>query len=369
MSERAGPANDLPDASAYFPGIQILRGVAALLVVVCHTFLQIIISYGQSTLVGNIVTFGASGVDIFFVISGFVITNSMFGKREIQRNHFIVNRLLRIYPIYWIVITAMLLLNAAGLFKSMDSGVLDIALSYLLLPVDYRVLTISWTLTYEIAFYLLVYFTLFLRHRRLLFVLANLVPLTLLVFFSHRLGWRLDFFQRDEAMLEFGAGMVLAYIYHQTNGRFRIPLSLGVLGLCYLLASAWLLKHEPNLPPMPRALTWGPAAALVVASVLHVPAMKGRVFQLLRHVGDASYSIYLTHVFIIGAYHYALEHTFVAGLNQVIPILGVLGSSVVLGLLSYRFVERPLLRALRKVAFRHERQARSTPGAQPAAES
>lgn len=349
MTDR--PVSQASDSglSSYFPGIQILRGVAALLVVVCHTFLQLIISFGQSKTVGEIVTFGAAGVDIFFVISGFVITNGVFGQQPVQRDRFIVNRLLRIYPIYWIVVTGMLLLNAVGLFKSMDSSPLDILLSYLLLPVDFRVLSISWTLTNEIAFYILVYFTLRLRRNRLAFLLATILPLVALVAVSHLADWRLDFFQRDDTMLEFCAGVLLAYAYHATGGRFRAPLAMGALGLAYLVASPWIWPHEVNLPPWPRALYWGPAAMLVVASVLHVPAMKGRVFKALQAIGDASYSIYLTHIFVVGAYHFALQHTVIGRINQTAPVIGVLVASVLVGMATYRFIEHPLLLAMRRV--------------------
>ena len=102
-----------------FLGIQVLRGVAAMLVVFSHTVAQLFRFHPDSVLMGNLVTMGTSGVDIFFVISGFVIFYTQFERRHsrwLTSGQFMRRRCWRIFPLYWITITAMMALIALGFF-------------------------------------------------------------------------------------------------------------------------------------------------------------------------------------------------------------------------------------------------------------
>src|SRR3954451_23086289 len=126
--------------------LQVLRAVAAVAVVICHAGLQLNY-WTQTALEWNFV--GSAGVDLFFVISGFIITlvswNS-FGRID-QVAPFVARRLIRIGFLYWLLTTIYVV---SGSFSPWH-----VLASYLLLPVDGPpILSVAWTLVYEVMFYL-----------------------------------------------------------------------------------------------------------------------------------------------------------------------------------------------------------------------
>jgi len=168
-------------AASNFLTIQALRAIAALLVVVYHAFDM----WGariDSAAPGISWTNGAAGVDIFFVISGFVMVAS--SRRIASQPHagwtFIQQRIVRIVPLYWLLTTAKLILVFFFADLALRSGIdFDyVARSYLFFPVvdgagHFRpLLPVGWTLTYEFLFYLLFALALALR----VDVLRVLVP-------------------------------------------------------------------------------------------------------------------------------------------------------------------------------------------------
>jgi len=92
--------------------IQVLRGVASLLVVLLHATINLN-ENGKTVFLLNFFSFGGAGVDIFFVISGFIITYTSFKGAASIKNFlpFISRRVIRIFPTYWIIITGFLLLQ------------------------------------------------------------------------------------------------------------------------------------------------------------------------------------------------------------------------------------------------------------------
>ncbi|WP_428151337.1 acyltransferase family protein [Caulobacter sp.] len=345
----------------FFPGIQILRGAAAMLVVLCHTVVQITEFYGPTPQALGLVTFGMSGVDIFFVISGFIITFGSTGASAPNRWRFLANRAIRIYPLYWLVMTAMLSLTALGLFSSMRSSLGEIVLSYLLAPVEHPVFPLAWTLTYEMFFYALMFGTYGLRGRPALFVATNIALLVGFVAVCATDAFHIDFFRRGEVVMEFCAGMLLALAYRRLGPRMILPtpwaLALGLFGFVWLAAGVVAAPHAPGEPPAWRSLIWGPGAAMIVFSALSMKSGSGWGYRTLLAIGDASYSIYLTHVFLIGAYHLALARTPLSHFDQTLPALGVMALSALAGLASYRLAERPLLVAMRRRLLGERRSA------------
>ena len=142
--------------------LQILRAVAAVAVVLVHAGIDL--SYFGHTNV-TWTTRGNAGVDLFFVVSGFVmvyIASPQFGKREAPVQFF-VRRLIRIVPLYWLLTTGYIVAKSYPLAY--------IAASYLFIPaarpngVLQPVILQGWTLTYEMFFYLLFAIAILLRRR------------------------------------------------------------------------------------------------------------------------------------------------------------------------------------------------------------
>jgi exopolysaccharide production protein ExoZ len=136
------------------PGIQILRGLAALLVLIHH-----VLEESQPLFGGHIpsplVLLGASGVDIFFVISGFIMyyTNRhRFGRKDAPVD-FLGRRIIRIVPLYWLCTIAVVLLQIGGLYAHKKITGTTLGLSLLFLPNANIVHGVGWTLNYEMYFY------------------------------------------------------------------------------------------------------------------------------------------------------------------------------------------------------------------------
>jgi exopolysaccharide production protein ExoZ len=342
---------------ARLPGIQILRGLAAMLVVFCHATAQIYRLHPQSDILEKLVTFGASGVDIFFVISGFIIFYIRYSIPNAERpktKEFLWRRAFRIYPIYWVTITAMITLSAAGFFSSVNLSGLGSLMSYLLLPQADPILPISWTLTYELYFYLI--FAAFLWARNPLIALTGVGAAILLSLAVGRLlpASTLQGFLSQDVMLEFLGGMALAFLFIKRLGPWLPPAWLIIPAFGFLLCSPWFLAHEASYAPAWRSLKWGPAALVMVAALIVVKDQKTFWFRCLGLVGDASYSIYMTHVFVTGAFHFLLERTALRELNPVAGIVGVCGLSIILGVITHLMFEKPLMKFERRMRLRQQ---------------
>jgi len=338
------------DRPKAYLSIQQLRAVAALGVVIFHIDTQL----ARMGYEGWWPNFLSSGVDIFFVISGFIMWITTW-DRPTTPIRFMWNRITRIVPLYWIMTAfalAVLLVNA----DLMQSGTLDwghVVKSFLFIPDVHPVklnsmeplIFAGWTLNYEMMFYLIFAATLFLpaRFRLPAAILALLAlagvrlfdpaPLTVLWFYS------------SEIILEFGMGMLIGAFV--TSGRkvAALPAFLMVCGgaLALAIVGEW---HEE----MSRTIVRGiPSALIVLGAVsleLHGRVLKSRAFAYL---GDASYSIYLAH----GVALSALAQIWRRVLDEANPASWASFTVVSLvvctvsGAVTYELIERPIAKIIK----------------------
>lgn len=351
--------------------VQVLRGLAALMIVIGHsqsTVAAIVEAAGASFARSRLVPWGAS-VDLFFVISGFIIvyaSGRLFGTPD-ARAEFLRRRLVRIVPLYWLVTTVMLALLAAAALKGGDRfpSAGAIAASYAFLPFDtygdgrlFPVADLGWTLNYEMFFYALLTLAIALPRRRALALTATLIVALALagsVVPDPGVAW----FWTRPIVLDFALGMAVAGM----TGRVRLPQGIRVT---VALAAAALLVADPAhvfdgpagftvANDWPRVIFAGmPFAAILAAAVLSAQPSMPRAMLPLAHVGDASYSLYLLHPFALIA---------VEKLAQKLPAAAVapgwllvactVAAAIALALASYRWVERPMTDALaRRLATR-----------------
>ena len=331
--------------------VQVLRGIAALLVVVFHIREEIGERLGDDRWPS--MTFGAFGVDIFFVISGFILvyaTAPEFGSVRAAPTFFL-RRLTRIVPLYWAVTAAYALFMVR---THQDPGYtapyLAASLSFLPYPQpgggDYSpAYSLGWTLEYEMFFYLCLAGVIALP-RTLAVSTLSVVLLCLAVAGQLvPMPWPLDFWSNSQ-IIEFVFGMILAEAYLR---KVRLP---G--WLCVALALGGFAAVLASVPSMDqwwayRGLGWGlPGAALVGAAVFHRPRKSGAVRRFLERLGDASYSIYLIHYLVFVLVAHLLRHHLTA-----IPPLGyaalLLAASVGAAMITYRYFERPVTRSLQRL--------------------
>ncbi len=335
--------------STRFEGIQALRFVAALLVLVTHSTFYV----AERLLPGYPVwSRGAAGVDIFFVISGFVMVVSsrdLLGKPN-AASVFFIRRIARIVPLYWMATTvkllAVLVIPAAVLRADLNFNY--VLSSYLFLPARDAeggitpLLGVGWTLNFEMFFYLVFAIALATRISPYRFVGVIFGGLAVLALFRTP-EWPTVAFWADTIVLEFVAGMLLARVCH---AGFALPtapafalLVMGLIGLLYPWGGA--------LPDFARVLTWGvPAIAVVTAVAMLEPVLRGRVPGSLLLLGEASYALYLFHPLLSPA-----APTVLAKFGIALPLLSVTLSvsiGVIAALLINRWAEKPASSWLRR---------------------
>ncbi|WP_427022972.1 acyltransferase family protein [Aureimonas ureilytica] len=320
--------------------IQYLRGIAALMVAVFHAFELIERQSG----IANPFKVGALGVDIFFVVSGFIIFVAA-EKSEPRPGDFMLRRILRIVPLYWaltLFISALALVRPELLASTVFDPVHLLA-SLFFVPMAhpklgelFPVLVPGWTLNYEMAFYLVMAGALWApRARRPWIVLALLVSLVAL----HSFGAPIPAFYGNSIILEFGLGLLIAMAYRTG---WRIDDGIGtIVTLAGFAALVWL---EPL--DLPRIVKAGLPAALIVGGAALALRPAARVPQpLLLLLGDASYSLYLTQAIVLPAVAKAwgaagLSLAIGGGLPFAVAASAVAALS---GIACYMILEKPLL--------------------------
>lgn len=301
-----------------FVGLQYLRAYAALLVVFFHAAVN-----AQS---GFIV--GEAGVDIFFVLSGFLmwrITNEQTAALAFLRN-----RIRRIVPVYWIASLAVFLLAELGLTSRIMPDFGHLLASLFFIPYKgaggvYPILIVGWTLNYEMFFYAVFAACLGLRRKYIPMVLTALfVGLAGLGPFAD--GSIFAKFYTNPIILEFVAGIWLAVALEKTPDR-RIGALLLLFGLLGTLAGGEL----------PRIIGYGVPAVCCVWGMLAIERDGGLPsIPMLRFAGDASYSIYLWHIFAI-----SLLAPFLRGFP--FSTLALFSAGLALGIAGWFALERPIL--------------------------
>nr|WP_070958907.1 acyltransferase [Hyphomonas sp. Mor2] len=347
--------------------VQALRAIAALAVMFAHLQgLEAQWSSG-STLLSPVWIAGVSGVDLFFVISGFIMVwiASDWADGPNSSLKFMFSRILRIYPLWWLfaALTAAYFFVSFGLPWDADrvvesDGPMHLVKSFLLLPQGPApVLTLGWTLIHEMYFYLVFALVLLLpvRFRKPAFVVWALLITASTVF-----QWT-GFFPDTllslalfPLTLEFLMGSAVAWLILSGFTRFAIPaLTLGLIVLLFAIltvdfttATAWQPTH--------RMLAYGPAYSLIVYGVVSLERrgrLDRRIPNSLVTIGNWSYSLYLCHILVITALARVFFPIFdVAGLMDNFAFLALASAAaLIVSGLTYTYFEKPIVENSRKM--------------------
>ncbi|MFW5330325.1 acyltransferase family protein [Hydrogenophaga sp. ZJX-1] len=347
--------------------LQALRAIAAILVTIAHASEESKHYFGFQPIFDTDPL--GKGVDLFFVLSGFIIYfSSVITNKSLPINprSFLLQRFIRVAPLYFIFTTLLV-----GVIYLTPSGVkeaifdpLQILTSYLFLPYeryDGRIaptLSLGWTLNYEMFFYLVFAFSLLLKPNRAaaicITIIAALAILGIFIPSSYPAPIRE---WTDGIVLEFAFGIIIAKTY-QTLGR---PKKTAWKTIMFLNIIGFGLLYFLNLPekpfPLPRFVSAGIPSALIVASwVLFVAKTSDKnVPRILTALGDSSYSLYLSHRFVQRPIQMLLRKSELASspsIGVIYLIAAVLGACIA-GHFVYRKIEVPLLKYLRRVAYRN----------------
>lgn len=360
--KQPGANFDFPDMKLY--SIQFLRAFAAILVVHCHTMdvqIKHFVSAQQDFYF--LQNFGAIGVDIFFIISGVIISiigADLKGKKD--AGSFIVKRFLRINPLYYLVsvFAFILLFIQNDLHFSYKWIVRTILVQPFGIP-----LAVGWTLAFEWMFYMLFALLIFLKqlHKQLLVCLM----ITIITFIGwlvyHTTGHSITL--ANPIILEFAAGSLLGLLF---KSMVKVPpflaagsLLIGLMGYLLLIRFGYGEASEVSEIlygnySFKRLIYFGLPSICLVFGCLNLENVVGvhkfwkiRWFQML---GDASYSIYLTHTIIFALLDLWYDRINLTMPGDLVMVLQI-ALAIAIGVAFHKTIELPLLRKFAELRARY----------------
>ena len=342
--------------------IQWLRGVAAMLVVCNHAGLLALKYLGVPDdplhlFQWNLAQAGAFGVDIFFVISGFVM--AMSARRfegGLGAAQFIAQRYNRIAPLFYLL-SAVLFAEILRSHVPFESRELVNTLTFVPWldgrvyhwPIHY----LGWTLAFEFVFYGIVATMIWSGRSRQVFLLATILIVFALAGAVVDARWMPLRMLTSPLMVEFAFG-VLTYHAWLAGWFDRPALRWNVLLLAAIAFLVWpIIGRLPVVHSLVtdqfdyvgaarRLLWWGVPALAIVCWTLTLSTGADRwPRRIARAIGDATYSIYLTHLFVVRIVEESIQRF---DTPVVLAAGSVLVISPIVGLISYRLLEQPLVR-------------------------
>lgn len=349
--------------------IQILRGIAASLVVFLHVMADIGLKTNTSSFINfyNLKAFGDIGVDIFFVISGFIMVLVHYDdfNKESTSIGFLKKRILRIAPLYWFftLFATVLLLFLPEVFSKGKTFDLMHLLSSLSFIPWYNsigeispVIGVGWTLNVEMYFYLIFAFCLLFPRKYLLIIMSIVLVGGLIITNSFNSDFPYLLMIARPLLLEFLAGVYIGWFYKK-----GINLKYPFLGL-FLGVILFVINIFMEFDLLYRVLYNGIPSVLIIYSLITLE--KKYNFNNLRFkrglliFGAASYSIYLSHPFTYKFGYRLFSDQFIS-LHPDGVIIIVTIFSLLCGIIVYYLIEKPLFIYTKKIFETEQTEVRS----------
>ena len=341
------------------PLLQALRGVASILIIIKHALYELTQTTPLQIDLYR-VNYLTVGIDIFFVLSGFIMvytTRGQSGWADVKR--FALKRIIRIVPIYWVY--TLLLLGVAlavpQVLAKAEFMPLDFIKSLFFIPYinsagDLRpFLANGWTLNYEMYFYGVFALSMFLPSRWSLVAVCAFFTLSVATGFFGIGGLIGEFYGRP-IILEFIIGAMIGWCF--VNG-YRLPAWSMYAGYAFGVAALLIILILPDLNDVFEIRPFKAVVGCVLIALLALPRGSEN-FALPKPLilsGDASYTLYLSHPFGIGV---VTQLMMVLGLSVVLNpwIIFALTCAVCIagGIAAYFLMERPLLTWIKRVSLR-----------------
>lgn len=309
--------------------IQVLRAIAAILVVFFHTIgTANLYGYGNDFFESPFShVWGASGVDIFFIISGFIMILIQVKKNRSPLS-FLKDRVIRIVPLYWFLTLFYfsILFFLPSIFNQKTYNFSELFFSLFFMAEFFSkqpMLYVGWSLEYEMFFYLIFGLSLFFKKIKISIFIS-----ILFLFFAVCLGF-------NNIVFEFIFGMIFAYFWIKKPFKINEYISYMLIAVGFI--SLVIFCNDKSL----RLLTWGLSSLLIFIGFLNIKPINNK---LMISLGNASYAIYLVQVFSI-----PLIYKIILKLNlpdfifsEYLYILASIIFSIICGYLLHMIIEKPM---------------------------
>lgn len=283
--------------------IQILRAIAVIGVLFFHMIVTEKKYSVDSTILTDSLKIGESGVDLFFVISGFImaiITYKNWGRCDSVK--FLLKRISRIFPVYWFysLITLSIFIIMPSWVNNSQNNQFNLITSLLLFPSkNLPLVLVAWSLIFEFYFYIV--FSVFISFKKqyvitiLSFWLVSLIVFNS-IFEIESSRYLLRFFTSPYS-IEFILGVFTYILFHEI--KIKIPSSFYILAIIMSLATIIMLYFEIHELALIKSLILGCLFSIIIFSMVSLEKNEKIKFpKTLIAIGDCSYSIYLSHILI-----------------------------------------------------------------------
>ena len=326
--------------------VQSLRGIAALFVVLQHVcFLQR----------------GSFGVDIFFLISGFIMMYTTGNGSK----HFLLKRVIRIVPLYYLMtfLSFGVLLFLPGMFDQTTADPMYLVYSLLCIPFEIGgaaqpLLRVGWTVNYEMLFYLIFFLSLKISVRYRGMIAAALLGMLAATgaMFPH-LPQPFHFWT-DSIILEFAVGIGLYYLYRAIYSTFAggssVPMWFAAICLALstgLFGFLWWSYESPEVSALPEIVRFGVPAVLIF-TCFFVAGLRIRFPRVLIRLGDITFSIYMLHYYPMRLLSKLIGGTMTPNFLQICMTIGVIALCIAAAYVCYLLIEVRFTGFLRKKLLR-----------------
>ena len=357
-------------AKAFLANVQVMRFVAAFMVLVSHLDREVRkdgLAGAGVDLFDRLAMPWSCGVDLFFAISGFIMLYLTWGHFATPGywREFLKRRFVRVVPLYWIftLLFSMIALAQPHVVSHAEITLGHLLGSLLFIPYArsdggvYPVLALGWTLNYEIMFYLafavmlLVAAALRVRRAKALAALAGVFLLASVIDLGVPAGPLVVRFWTNPIIMEFIFGVLLAWL-HLRGVRLQRFVRLGLVaaGFALLVAAGQcgIADTESHVSPLPRSIWAGVPCTMILAGAILGPQLRvaSPGSRLLVLGGDASYSLYLTHMFATRSVTVAWRVLAIGGGGLFMAAGGAAALALAVGV--FLWVETPMLALLRR---------------------
>lgn len=337
--------------------IHYLRGIAALLVVAFHLRSNLNNVYAQSNLGDLLFQSGSSGIDLFFIISGFIIALSTSSNSSAFV--FAIKRFFRLYPVFIISLIVVYFIFPGNKIHDFIRSAVLLHNNYNLdAPFfGYNMLVPAWTLTYEIYFYLIFMLSMLINHKYRS-VICSVFILTCVIGLQYIFNGYVGFSGRDVAEINSGniifsfgrlmsSPMLLEFIFGMMLYEFRfilkkVPFVEMVLFMCI---SFFICSYFSTFRYFPGPFNFGLWALVLLFGVISYESQKSiSESKILSFLGDISYSLYLTHVIVMNAFHTYLRDSPIYSMGPgFAKLFYIMSICILVSWICFNLIEKPMI--------------------------